>query len=810
MGPQGQGGLTGECSLPETSEALDVLSEAVFILDDDHNIEGANRRFCEMLGLSREEVIGRKCYEVVHGTEAPPEWCPCEKTLAMKSPASATVKEPMLGDGEYLLTTIPFLGPSENVLCVVHTIKDVGAGAVSREEEREIAGLSLEIVERAPVGIIYLDRDLRIVYENPRMKEILGVPAGEESKAIGMDIRDVPSIGLAGMTERMAELSKGREIRGETRFTSIYGRESILRYVGLPISDAEGFGGALIVVEDVTEMRKAEEELKSSKGYLLNLIESMGDGVTTIGRDFIIRDVNRAVERMSGHTRDEMVGRHCYEVHHRRKSPCRPPVACALKEVLERKAPVTIEHLHYRKDGSPYPVEIVSTPVFDEKGEVSSVLEISRDITRRKETESKARQRMRELALLRDVNNALNRESPIEEVFEIITKGLTNYLGYDVSALYLIDPDREHVTLKAYSTDQRLVKKIEGLTGISVDGYRAPIIEGSIIHQIIEGREPVLTEDIAGVVKGNTENPLLKKMASKIAGLSGLRAGIGAPLISKDGVIGIIAVGSRKGLSEEDAQRLTTFGSSLALAIRKAHDTEELKRAYEMLERSDRLKNIFIDVMRHDLLNPVGIISGLTELLIEDEEEGERKDTLRMIRKNARRIGDMVYNAGILARLDSGDKPSFEERDLAEVIKEAMAEHAGRAAEKNMDLLFRAKGRHPVHANPLIHEVFTNIIGNAVKYGPEGSNVKIRIEDRRSLWRISICDRGPGIEDENKELVFDRFQRIERGPIKGTGLGLAIVKRVVELHQGRVWVEDNPGGGSIFIVELPKRGPKPA
>ena len=110
----------------------------------------------------------------------------------------------------------------------------------------------------------------------------------------------------------------------------------------------------------------------------------------------------------------------------------------------------------------------------------------------------------------------------------------------------------------------------------------------------------------------------------------------------------------------------------------------------------------------------------------------------------------------------------------------------------------------PVKANKIIEEVFSNLISNAVKYAPEGEKIVIESEEKDGFWRIKVIDFGEGIADENKDGIFDRFKRKAKRGVKGTGLGLAIAKRIIELHKGRIWIEDNPKSGAVFIVEIPK------
>ena len=120
-----------------------------------------------------------------------------------------------------------------------------------------------------------------------------------------------------------------------------------------------------------------------------------------------------------------------------------------------------------------------------------------------------------------------------------------------------------------------------------------------------------------------------------------------------------------------------------------------------------------------------------------------------------------------------------------------------------MSCTYDGPSRAPVEMNALAEEIFENLLDNAVKYSPEGSAVKVTVSREGKDWRVSVADRGPGIPDEHKESVFERFKRRDKKGVHGSGLGLAIARRVAVLHGGAAWVEDNPGGGSIFSVRLP-------
>jgi PAS domain S-box-containing protein len=233
----------------------------------------------------------------------------------------------------------------------------------------------------------------------------------------------------------------------------------------------------------------------------------------------------------------------------------------------------------------------------------------------------------------------------------------------------------------------------------------------------------------------------------------------------------------------------------------------QMKEYVRQVENLNILKDLFTDILRHDIINPVTVIKNVSSALLTDEAisgHRDRKLKLELIKKNVCRIERIIENATLYGKLENlGELPLYEE-NLWLILERAKGSVAWVAKEKGIEIRFHQERKAEAEVNPLIEDAFANLLSNAVKYSPRGSRVEVWIQDEGKSWLISVTDEGEGIPDEYKETIFERFERGGRNGVKGSGLGLAIVKRIAELHMGEVWVEDNHPRGSRFCLRVPK------
>ncbi len=236
----------------------------------------------------------------------------------------------------------------------------------------------------------------------------------------------------------------------------------------------------------------------------------------------------------------------------------------------------------------------------------------------------------------------------------------------------------------------------------------------------------------------------------------------------------------------------------------------ELKRYADRLEESNRIKDLFADILSHDLMNPVNVVINYAELLLEREKNSTKREMIDEMLYNASRLTDMVKNASEYAKLENMEEIDSGSIDLGEIIRGVVKNFALRSEEKNIRVLNSAVGNYPVYGNRIVEDIFSNLLSNAIKFSEPDGRIEITLFDEDSTWLVAVKDFGEGIAAGDKENIFERFERAGKTDNKGTGLGLAIAKRIVELHNGKIWVEDNPEGGSIFFVSLPKEGKREA
>ncbi|MGA9642223.1 MAG: DUF4118 domain-containing protein [Terriglobales bacterium] len=278
--------------------------------------------------------------------------------------------------------------------------------------------------------------------------------------------------------------------------------------------------------------------------------------------------------------------------------------------------------------------------------------------------------------------------------------------------------------------------------------------------------------------------------------------------------IGMRVVGSM-GVSGSrlSRQTLEAIGSLVAIAIERASAFEKLSRA-EASRESEQLRSVLLDSVTHEFRSPLTAIKASVTSLLGNTAHAphEEKELLTIINEESDRLNRLIGEAAEMAQLDA-NKVEFrmEAAPIRPTVDEALDELKQLLAQHPVDIRIpsdlRVARMDPAH----IKEVVVHLLENAAKYSPAGAPIRITAEARDAstnqvgMLTVSIADRGPGIDDFEQSLVFEKFYRgrNQRVRVHGTGMGLAICKAIVEAHGGRLGLTSQLGHGSVFYFTLP-------
>jgi PAS domain S-box-containing protein len=532
----------------------------------------------------------------------------------------------------------------------------------------------------------------------------------------------------------------------------------------------------------------AVQALRVSETRLSCIISIAGDAILCVDEDERILLFNHAAERMFGYSSDEVL-----------KQPLRLLFPERLRPVQLQEVRAFVSSpdetrrlgergrglLGLRKGGDTFPLELTLS-----KREVEGcrlLTLVLHDITEKERLEWEAH-------FLSEVGNRLASTLDYEQT-------LTNVAGLavpslaDCGLLSLEEEDWRQRRLKVAHHDPDKAPLVEALERTALE-RRGPFA----LSSPLEARRPWVLPEVSST---SLESMAWSEEHLRLLRELKPRSLMGLPLLFHGCLLGtlvLVSCAPRRAYGEEDLRLGEELASRAALALQSA-------RLYQAAREATQARDDVLAVVAHDLRNPLSTISISAQRLLQQQAiagDARLQSPLRTIRGSVDRMNRLIQDLLNVSRMDAGKMAVETHPEPAEELLQEALEAAHPLASQ-LQL-----GTDIAEALPWVRvdrerilQVFSNLLGNALKFTPPGGRVTLGARAEGPVVRFWVSDTGPGISPEALEHLFDRFWQVRHGDRRGAGLGLSIAKGLIEAHGGRIWVESEPGRGSTFSFVVP-------
>ena len=384
---------------------------------------------------------------------------------------------------------------------------------------------------------------------------------------------------------------------------------------------------------------------------------------------------------------------------------------------------------------------------------------------------------------------ALGSSLELDEAFGAFIRELRGLVPFERTAIVLVEGE----------TATTMATAGVGASEIFPPGNAGPI-KGSVLERVLDGHI-VVRHDLTE--REYPEDELLLAL--------GLRSELVTPLLLGARPIGMLTLSRDRpdAFSEDEIELVSLLGRLVATAVQNIRAYEAERRRVEELARLSQLRADFVSLVSHELRSPMAAVIGAARTL-QDRwrmlSADQRESFLALIGDETSRLAELVGDVLDTSRIEAGTfSYRFEEVDLARLVEEAV--EAAELAQQDVAVVTSARGRLPAIRGDRarLRQVLGNLIENAVKYSPEGGEVRVSAAVGNGAVQIDVRDSGPGIPRDQQARIFEKFGRVDvPGASKpGTGLGLFIARSIAEAHGGSLTVMSGLEPGAVFTLTLP-------
>lgn len=761
---------------------IDFILEPTFAIDTTRRVIACNRSIEKILGVKREEILGKDCREysnLVYGEKRPlfVEIIFDDSQKTERFFKDVTRKDSVLygktfipsinreKGGYVMVMAAPIRDEKGNIIGAVETIRDITEKKETEEALRKSEEKYINIYENAIEGMYQSTPDGRYISANPAMAYMLGYDSPEDMICSIVDIeRQVYAI-----IEDRKRFKVSMERDGYVRDfeTQLYRKDGSIIWVSLNGRAIKGSSGSPLYYEgfvvDITKRKKAETKLKEEIGFNRVLIQNSPAFYIAISPEGRVLFMNRSLLKALGYTEREVIGRDCLNSFFPAEE--RESLSRVFNKIIKNRERTVNENHIIGKDGTKRLVQWHSMPIVDRDDKIEYFFGVGIDITERKKAERHLEEERQRFFLLAE--NAPFGLALIESNgrFTYINTKFKEMFGYDMNDT----PDGRTWCRKVYP-DPDYRRRVIATWFNDVEKFKQN-------PSMKEGRQWTFTV----TCKDNTQK-----------------------------FINFILV-------------LLPTGSYLMTY----EDITELKQLQSQLLHSQKMEALgsFVGGVAHDFNNILTAVMGFARLAMMRIEEKERlRAYINLIMTASEKASRLIKKLLSFARKQETNLEVIDLNNIIEHSKELLK----RLTREDIELEFSlSDSKINVMADAVqIGQVLINLVANARDAMPQGGRLKIQTattyldEKFVDVYRygkpghyalITISDTGTGIPEELKNKIFEPFFTTKEID-KGTGLGLSIVYGIIKQHKGYIDLESQPGHGTTFRIYIPlaEEGIKPS
>jgi len=702
--------------------------------------------------------------------------------------------------------------PEENVKDVfdefIHSGEDDDIGRRGKDSVgyenngRNVAEQRLaSLMKYADDSIYLLDRDCRYILVNNELLLRLNLP---EEKVLGKTFDELHS---SEETQEFTEkinwvFENGKPTKDEHRVSRL--GQWFLRTLS-PVKDSiTGQTTSVAVIsKNITDWKKTEQELQASEKKFRAIFENSAVAITLTDENERIISWNKYVEYLLGMNKNDLYMKHVSSLY-----PSKEWQKIRAEHVRQKGIQHRLETKMLRKNKEPFDVDISLSVLKNNEGKITGSIGVIKDISKRKQIEEKIRRHSKHLEDVVEkrtfkLKKELTERKQMEERLQSSEEKFRTLYESSTDAIMLLDEN-------GFFDCNAAALRIFGLPSMNRFISKHP-------YDLSPPKQPDGTDSHAAfnehiATAYEKESDYFEWMHKRADGTIFPATVLLNHMKLKDRDILQAVV---RDITEQKRKEKEIIKKNMDLKV--AHkrlsslnkDLEQkVKERTAEVEKVLLQKDEFVGQLGHDLKNPLNPLVNLLPMLEERENDPETKKIFEVLNRNVNHMRNLVFNTIELARLKSSNvKLNIEDTNLLDEINNVIKMNNLLYEENNIEILNKADKNIIVKADKLrLTELFDNLIGNSVKYSPDGGTITIDAKQDKDFVTVSIKDTGIGITEGQLSHIFDDFYKVDkaRHDFDSSGLGLPICNRIVKKHGGKMWAESKgEGKGTTMFFTLP-------